>query len=210
MTTDQSPEHQQKHCLVPYLDDTTASPSVAKALSALPYRRNIFMLMGHSAGLFPPVMGVYSAVFNNATRQIPILDWQLIVLRIAGRLDAEYEWDVNSPLARQRGMPASKLAAMSDPPEEVQHNRNGVWTDRDRAILRLVDEQLASYTNSEETVHELRRFVSVEELLEIYIILGMYALIARITKGLRIDLDGEIPGLEEAMKSIVPEGGSDC
>lgn len=34
-------------------------------------------------------------------------------------------------------------------------------------------------------------------------ILGVYVLIARITKGLKIDMDGEIPGLEDTLKKLV-------
>ncbi|KAI9372484.1 AhpD-like protein [Aspergillus egyptiacus] len=171
-----------QNCLVPYLELQDAPPDVAAAISQLPYRRNIFHL----------------------------LDWQLIVLRISAVLDAEYEWDVNVPVARIHGMPEEKLDALKrsagrggDGADGVKVEAEAIFTPRDRAILHLVDEQLATYTNSEKTVSRARGFLSVEELVEVYVVLGVYVLIARITKGLRIDLDGEIPGLEDHLKGVV-------
>lgn len=190
-------------CLVPYLDQATAPAAVTATLDSLPYRRNIFLLLGHSSGLFPPLMSVYGAIFNGATRTIPLLDWQLVVLRIAARLDAKYPWEVNEPVARLQGMSQAKLDSMGASPEAIENDATGIWTERDRSIIKLVDEQLQSYSNDPETVKEARRHLSVEELVEVFIIMGLYTLIARITKGLHIDLDGEIPGLEEGLKRLV-------
>lgn len=192
-------------CLVPYLDIETAPPEVAAAITRLPYRRNIFYLLGHSHGSFPRLMDVYASFFDGKRRTLPLLDWQLVVLRISAVLDAEYEWDVNAPVARVNGMPEAKLDALKRTARGggAALQEEPLFTARDRAILQLVDEQLKEYNNKEETVAEARKFLSVEELVEVYIVLGVYVLIARITKALRIDLDGEIPGLEEQLKQVV-------
>ena len=199
--TDSRPAEQQ--CLVPYFDPSTASPAVAAALNVLPFKRNIFLLLGHSAGLFPPLMAVYGTIFDASARKLPLLDWQLVVLRIAAVLKAEYEWDVNAPVARQHGMPEAQLKALSDSAADVQRDdASNVWSERQRAILRLVDQQLETYNNTEDAVATLRRFLSIEEVIEVYIILGLYLLIARLTQGLRIDLDGEVPGIEDAISKL--------
>lgn len=192
---------------MPYLEAEDAPPDVAAAMTRLPYRRNIFHLLGHSHGSFPPLMGVYGSFFDGKRRILPLLDWQLVVLRISAVLDAEYEWDVNSPVARINGMPDTVLDALKTTAHGGHEavRAEPVFTERQRAILDLVDEQLATYNNQENTVREAREFLSVEELVEVYIVLGVYVLIARITKGLRIDLDGEIPGLEESLKSVVTD-----
>ena len=215
-------------CLVPYLDPNIPDSAVATSLKALPYRRNIFFLLGHSPGLFPPLMSVYSALFNGKTRTLPLYDWQLVVLRVSSVLDAQYEWEVNEPVARVHGMPLEKISAIRqtaprfqgkqpDVPNEAKGSRPEVrsdepaamdghgnsFTPRDRIILQIVDEQLFSYTNEAATIEQAKTLMSVEELVEVYIVLGVYTLIARITVGLRIDLDGEIPGLEESLKTVV-------
>ncbi|KAJ5689309.1 hypothetical protein N7462_003701 [Penicillium macrosclerotiorum] len=192
-------------CLVPYIELENAPQEVAAAITHLPYRRNIFHLLGHSHGSFPRLMGVYAAFFNGNTRILPLLDWQLVVLRISAVLDAEYEWDVNAPVARINGMAEEKLDALkrSAGRGEEGVEAEPIFTPRDRVILKLVDEQLATYNNEEDTVNQAKQLLSVEELVEVYVVLGVYVLIARITKGLRIDLDGEIPGLEEHLKQVV-------
>jgi hypothetical protein len=61
--------------LIPYVDPATAPPEVAERIKVLPFRRNIFLLLGHSRGLFPHLMGVIGGCFNGRVRSIPLLDW---------------------------------------------------------------------------------------------------------------------------------------
>ncbi|KAF2219368.1 AhpD-like protein [Elsinoe ampelina] len=195
---------QSQTCLVPYVNTDNAPSEVAAAINHLPYRRNIFHLLGHSHGSFPRLMSVYANFFDGKRRILPLLDWQLIVLRISAVLDAEYEWDVNSPVARINGMSDAKIKAIRDTRAGGRVvNDSDLFSGRDKAILNLVDQQLATYDNSEEVVRQAQTFLSVEELVEAYVVLGIYVLIARITKALKIDMDGEIPGLEEHLRKVV-------
>lgn len=191
-----------QQCLIPYLDVRKEGSAAAKALAGLPYVRNIFKLLGHAEGLFPSVTGVFTSIFDHDKRALPLLDWQLIALRIAAVQDDEYEWEANICVAEAKGMDDGKLKAIRDSLSEVQKNEAGVWTSRDLAILRLVDEQLATHSNSKDTVDELRKTMSTQEVMECYIILGMYTLVSSICKGLRIDLDGEMPGLDKTIANI--------
>lgn len=149
-------------------------------------------------------MGVIGACFDSNVRSLPLLDWQLIVLRTATTLDAQYQCDVNIPVARVNGMDQAKIDAIDakTSAEEVRDGK-GPWTMRDRVTLRMVDEQLATYTNERETILSAREILTTEELVEVLIILGTYALIARVIRGLRVDDDAEFPGLEEMLKKAV-------
>lgn len=62
-------------CLIPYVDPASAPPAVADKLKILPFRRNIFYLLGHSQGLFPHLMGVIGGCFNGQVRGVQLLDW---------------------------------------------------------------------------------------------------------------------------------------
>jgi len=128
------------------------------------------------------------------------------VLRTATKLEAKYEYDVNLPVAELYDMGDEKIAAMRCSPESVR-NGEGPWSDRDRVILRIVDEQLVTYTNEPETIMEALQILTKEELVEVLIILGTYALIARVIRGLKIDDDRPIrpPGLMEMLKKSVTE-----
>ncbi|KAF2088012.1 hypothetical protein K490DRAFT_56575 [Saccharata proteae CBS 121410] len=198
-------------CLVPYVDAKTAPKAIADKINVLPFRRNIFLLLGHSEGLFPHVMGIVGGCFNGNVRKIPLLDWQLVVLRTATVLKAKYEYDVNVPVAEVYEMGQDKIDAMGCTPESVV-NGEGPWSERQRLILRVVDEQLATYSNEPQTIQEVLKVLSVEDLVEVLIILGTYALIARVIRGLKIDDDQPIrpEGLHDMLKkSVTPTVGRD-
>lgn len=64
--------------LIPYVDPDTAPPEVANRIKILPFRRNIFHLLGHSQGLFPHLMGVIGGCFDGKVRTVQLLDWVCI------------------------------------------------------------------------------------------------------------------------------------
>jgi hypothetical protein len=119
-------------------------------------------------------------------------------------LGANYEYDVNLPVAEVYEMDQDKVDAMGCSAESVR-NGEGPWSTRDRLILRIVDEQLATYTNEPQTIKDALEVLSVEDLVEVLIILGTYALIARVINGLKIDDDQPIrpEGLAEMLKKSV-------
>jgi len=101
-------------------------------------------------------------------------------------------------------MGQEKIDAMGQSADSVR-NGEGPWNERDRLILRVVDEQLATYTNEPQTIKDALKVLSVEDLVEVLIILGTYALIARVINGLKIDDDQPIrpEGLAEMLKKSV-------
>ncbi|KAF7505215.1 hypothetical protein GJ744_001144 [Endocarpon pusillum] len=192
----------RKTSLIPYVDYDTAPPAVQEKLKVLPFRRNIFYLLGHSHGLFPHLTGIIGGCFDGRVRKIPLLDWQLIVLRTATTLGAKYEYDVNLPVAEVYEMPQEKIDAIGCPAEDVCSGK-GPWSDRDRLILRIVDEQLKTYTNEAQTIKDALEVLTKEDLVEVLIILGTYSLIARVINALKIDDDPPIPGLKDMLRKAV-------
>ncbi|KAL8989990.1 MAG: hypothetical protein Q9177_001245 [Variospora cf. flavescens] len=190
-------------CLIPYVDPATASPDVAAALNRMPMKRHIFLLLSHAPGLFPPIMSTYGAFFQSKTRTIPLLDWQLIVLRIASTLKCAYEWDVNAPVARVHGMSAEIMEQVAVCQRISPGDGQTVFNERQRRILKLVDEQLQTYANEPATVKSLLEHLSYAELVEAIYIIGLYVMIARLVKSVGIDLDGEIPGLDNMIRAGV-------
>ncbi|KAL4916111.1 AhpD-like protein [Aspergillus aurantiobrunneus] len=194
-------------CLVPYVDVNTAPPEIASRIKVHDFRRNIFLVLAHSRGLFPNVMGLIGGCFNGKTRTIPLLDWQLIVLRVATKVGAKYMYDVNLPVSELYELDPAKINAMDCTPESVVAG-DGPWTARDRAILRIVDEQIATMTNETQTIEEALVFLSDAELVEVLIIIGAYCMLARIIRGLKVDDDQPIrpPNLMDALRaSVTPD-----
>lgn len=206
-----SPGTSSSRCRIPYVNPSETVPAVADALNVMPMKRHIFLLLAHSPGLFPPLMQAFSALFSSTTRTLPLLDWQLVVLRVATTLGSEYEWDVNSPVAKVHGMPERKMQAIQAKTGVKSNDDSGdgaelddtIFSKRDRIILKLVDEQLATYSNQASTMDEAQKLLTSAELVEIFMIISLYVMIARLTNAVGIDLDGEIPGLEKMIKDFV-------
>ncbi|KAJ3580090.1 hypothetical protein NPX13_g483 [Xylaria arbuscula] len=194
-------------CLVPYVDPNEAPEEIASKLRVHDFRRNIFLILAHSPGLFPNVMGLIGGCFRGETRTIPLLDWQLIVLRVATKVGAKYMYDVNLPVCELYEMDPAKIEAIGTSTESVV-NGEGPWNKRDRLILRIVDEQLATFTNTNETVEEALTVLSNAELVEVLIIIGAYCMLARILRGLKVDDDQPIrpANLMDALRvSVTPD-----
>ncbi|KAL3471100.1 AhpD-like protein [Aspergillus californicus] len=194
----------RKTCLVPYVDLDSTTPTIKEKLKVLPFRRNILLTLAHSHGLFPHFSGLLGACFDGKQRTIPVLDWQLIVLRIATILKAKYEFEVNQPVAEVFGFPQEKMDAVGCSIQDVLSGK-GPWTDRDRVILRLIEEQLETYDNKPETVKDALKLLSVKELVEVLMMIGIYALLARVIKGLKVDDDPPIPDLKEKIKAAITD-----
>lgn len=190
-------------CKIPYVDPATASALVADALAKMPMKRHIFLLLSHSPGLFSPIMGVYSAFFSKETRTLPLLDWQLIVLRVSARLECQYEWDVNAPVASVHGMRQAKMDAVKVCYEIDLRKDDAVFSEREKLLLRVVDEQLGTYANEDVTMKAALQILSPAELVETIMVIGFYAMIARLIRAVGIDPDEEIPGLEGMIKTGV-------
>ncbi|KAF2836606.1 hypothetical protein M501DRAFT_1059993 [Patellaria atrata CBS 101060] len=180
-----------------------------KVLNFFPFRRNIFELLARSSGSFPHLMRTLGSIFNGAERTIPLLDWQLIVLRVAGSLDAAYEFDVNEPVARVYEMGDDKIQALKDGLNTEDILKMGIWSERQQCIITLVDESLATYTNKESTIEWAKKLMTEDEVVECFIVLGLYAMIARITRGLRVQIDPEIPGLDGFIRKGVTKNARD-
>ncbi|KAJ5301909.1 hypothetical protein PENANT_c062G05543 [Penicillium antarcticum] len=195
----------RKTCLVPYPNVDDLPPNLRDKLNILPFRRNIILTIANSHGLAPHFLGLIGACFDGTQRGLPILEWQLIVLRTSTILKAKYEWDVNLPVAEVHNMPQEKIDNMGCPASVIHDTSQGPWTARDRVLLRMVDEQLATYTNEEKTIQDALELLGADMVVEVIIVIGIYALLARLMKGLRVDDDAEIPGLKEKIRdSITP------
>lgn len=185
-----------KTLLVSHVDAEAAPAVVQDKSKDLASRRNIFYLLGHAPGLFPHLLGVAGSCFDGKTRKLPLPDWHLIVLRAVKTLGAKYDYDVKIPVAEMYEVPQAKIDAMGCSAADVR-NGIGPWTARDRHILRIVDEQLANYTNNPQTIKDALKEISSDDLVEILVILSTYAFIAKMIRAFHLDNDAEIAGLKK-------------
>ena len=129
-------------------------------------------------------------------RIIRSTDWQLVVLRTASLLDAPYEWDVNEPVARIFGFDDGKLQLI----REGNLSSPECFTDRQRLLGEMVEQLVKENKVSESTMHHAKDVLGNAGVMEVLMIHGIYALLAKVMLSARIDFDPSIPGLEEMLR----------
>lgn len=181
----------------------------AAILRAFPIDRNVFRLFARSTGLFPPILDTLNALLDGKTRTIQILDYQLIVLRMTGTVGANYLFGINEPVSRINGMGDEKIEALRKGLKSEELFAMGIWSERQQCLITLVDESVATWTNTEETIAWAKSLMSEDEIVEAFIVLGFYSMIARITRGLRVQTDAPIPHLSQSIVEKITKNTSD-
>ena len=110
---------------------------------------------------------------------------EIVIHRATARAGAEYEWGVHAvAFGRPLGLTDEQLAATA---------RGGgddpAWSERDRLLLRLVDELHDTATVSDELWSELAAVWSPSQLLELVVCAGWYRLISQVINAAGIELE---------------------
>lgn len=112
-------------------------------------------------------------------------DRELAILRTCARCGSEYEWGVHvAVFARRFGLGEAEIEGTRRAPAA-----DPLWSDRDRSLVRLVDELHEDATVSDALWDALRREWSDEQLIELIVLVGFYHTISFVTNALRIDLE---------------------
>lgn len=110
-------------------------------------------------------------------------DKELVILRVGHLRGSEYELQQHRRLARSRGLDAEVQARIFAGPDA-----DGL-TDRQRALLRGVDEFVLSRDLSDQTFAALAGHLSTEQIIEFCALAGHYDAIAGILAALRVPMD---------------------
>jgi alkylhydroperoxidase family enzyme len=184
----------------PYVDVNKCTPEVVEAFKVLPFESNVLKLVAHAEGFFPAISQLLGAMFRS-TRQLPTMEWQLVVLRTASLIRAHYVFEVNSRTALAMGMPnAKRLLIAFGSIDDAEF-----FTVRDRLLLQFVQELIETNNVSEGLLGELKAAFTTREIFEVIIIVGLYSMLGRVTIVGRIDTDPEIPGRLDAIKKLASE-----
>jgi alkylhydroperoxidase family enzyme len=111
---------------------------------------------------------------------------ELLVLRVAARRDAEYEWRQHLASAGDNGVEpdeVARVAAGTDAPE---------WSDLERALLRAVDELLGDALISDETWSTLASEFDDRQLMDVVFTVGAYDTLAMALRTFAVPLDDDL------------------
>jgi 4-carboxymuconolactone decarboxylase len=113
------------------------------------------------------------------------LDRELMIDRTCARCGAEYEWGVHAAFfgpavgLSERQLAATVIGSADDP----------VWSDRERAVLKLADELHDTAAVSDGVYAELERHFTSEQILELVVTAGWYHTISFVIAAARIPLE---------------------
>ena len=96
---------------------------------------------------------------------------ELVVMRTAWLVRAEYEWEHHAPLAKAAGFTDAEVAS-------IAHGPDGGWNDEYKAVLRAVDELRGEAFISDATWAALATHYDTKQLIEIIYTSGGYTMMA--------------------------------
>jgi len=166
---------------IPYRDLTQAPEELQKLIAGLP-PLNIFRMLGHVETLARGFAQLGGAILGRAKLDARLRE--LVILRVGARSPAAYEWQQHVPIARATGATDEEIAAMErDKPEAPSFGA------RERAILSLTDELLATPRASDATLAAMRKEFYDQELCEAVLTIGYYMMVARFLETTGVDLE---------------------
>ena len=111
---------------------------------------------------------------------------ELLVLRVAARRDAAYEWAQHVVLAGDAGLSS----------EEIERTRLGPdapgWAPADAALLRAADELLDGATVSDATWAALATELDTKQLMDVVFTVGAYDIVAMFFRTFGVELDDDL------------------
>jgi 4-carboxymuconolactone decarboxylase len=112
-------------------------------------------------------------------------DRELMIHRTCARCRAEYEWGVHASFFGPAvGLVDRRLAATVTGPAD-----DPLWSERERAVLRLADELHDSATVSDAAYAELERHFTPAQILELVVVAGWYHTISFVLGAARVQLE---------------------
>ncbi len=123
---------------------------------------------------------------------------ELVILRVAMRCGSEYEWGQHVGIAREAGLSDDEIRRVGSLEDQTQSAASTGWTRTEAALLRAADELLGDHVLSDETWEHLSETHSTEELIELTMLVGHYAMLAGLLRTFQVPTEVPLPGLGSA------------
>jgi alkylhydroperoxidase family enzyme len=101
-------------------------------------------------------------------------DHEILALRAASKCGSDFEWNEHAEYARAAELTEDEIAAVARPADA------GTWNDRERALLRAVDELTSQFDVTDDTWTVLAQHYAAPELVEILYVVGQYTMLSMV------------------------------
>ena len=151
---------------------------------------NIFLTLVRNPGLMRKWLPFGGKLLGGG--KLAPRDRELIILRTALRCGARYEWAQHVAIAGVAGVTTDEIRRVAAGP-----GAEG-WNDADATLLRAVDELVDDHCVGDETWSGLADRYNTEQLIEITMLAGHYAMLAGMLNSLGVQPEtSELPALGE-------------
>ncbi|MFJ5304455.1 carboxymuconolactone decarboxylase family protein [Streptomyces sp. NPDC088350] len=127
-------------------------------------------------------------VFSNhvlGKNTLPLTSRELMILRIAARSRAAYEWDQHVRIARRAGLADGTILAAA----------TGTWDgldDLDRVLLAATDSLVDRQGVDDGLWNRLTALLSTEQVIDVLYTVGQYLTVATVINTLGVQVEGEL------------------
>lgn len=145
---------------------------------------NIFATLAHHPRLLKRVNALGGLFMAHGS--LPVRERELVILRAAFRAGSAYEWGQHMVIARREGLSDEEIQRVARPGAPG-------WTEDDQALLDLVDQLAETDDVQDGTWARLESRWSVEQLLELVMMVGFYRMMAGYLRSVRVASEPGIP-----------------
>lgn len=176
---------------IPPVDPSTARPDISAMLlagsEATGGASNVAGTLANNPGLFRRVMPLAGKLLNAG--KLSPRDRELAILRTAQQCGCEYEWLHHVRIGKQIGLSDEEIQAVAVGPHHL------LWSDHDRAVLSATDQLIVDHRVADATYDQLALGLTIEQIIEMLILVGNYAMIAGFLNSLNVvHDDGDATG----------------
>jgi len=111
---------------------------------------------------------------------------ELLILRVAARRDAQYEWEQHVALAEDVGIDAQEIARIAEGPDATG------WSPADAAMVGAVDELIDDAMITDATWAVLSETMDEHQLMDLVFTVGAYDLLAMAFRSFGVELDEDL------------------
>jgi 4-carboxymuconolactone decarboxylase len=158
---------------------------------------NVWRMLAHSPRALEALYGLASYLWKESSID-PDLQ-ELLILRVAQLTGSDYEWARHRGIARHAGVTEAKVEALSE-----WNRQRETYSPKERAALAVVEEATVQIEASEESVAALRRVFDDTAVVEIVLLGGLYAMVARFLRTLDVDVEAGGERLPPESVSPIP------
>lgn len=185
-----------------YIDPESAPDRVRQALDRLP-PLNVFRMLAHAETVFEPWLRMSGAMLSQLVLDEGLRE--LAILQVAKQTEAEYEWVQHVAIGTHAGVTSDQIRAVQEGRIDSAECLDG----SQRAVLALTQAVVAGPRVGDDLFAEARRHLNPREIVELLMVIGNYAALARVMTVLELDLDPAVgDAVVEAARSAPKPAGS--